>query len=184
VRAHLLVSPLPLQRPRSRGRPKCCEEPYTSTDVVHAVCNNLQQVLTSRLLTWTYASRDGLDLLNLLVILVLVARTCPPSAGLADDGLTTSSTATQARSRQTRLRTAGRRFEAIGDRLRRIRAEGWTGPAASNFDTEMKAHPKHWYTAADRLSDVACQLEDYAETLRWDRPRRPRPGRYAAVPTR
>lgn len=66
-----------------------------------------------------------------------------------------------------RLRSTGRKFEAIGDRLRRVRAESWTGRAADNFETEMKTHPKHWYTAADRLSDVAGQLEDYAETLRW-----------------
>jgi len=65
-----------------------------------------------------------------------------------------------------RLRTTARRFEDMGDSLRRIRAEGWTGLAADAFEAEMRSHPKHWYHAADRLDVVATQLEAYADVLR------------------
>jgi len=65
-----------------------------------------------------------------------------------------------------RLRVTARRFEDMGDSLKRIRAEGWTGLAADSFEAEMRTHPKHWYHAADRLDEVATELETYAGVLR------------------
>jgi len=65
-----------------------------------------------------------------------------------------------------RMRITARRFEEMGNSLKRIRAEGWTGLAADAFEAEMRAHPKHWYHAADRLDEVANELETYADVLR------------------
>jgi uncharacterized protein YukE len=65
-----------------------------------------------------------------------------------------------------RLRATARRFEDMGDSLKRIRADGWTGLAADSFEAEMRAHPKHWYHAADRLDEVATALVTYAAVLR------------------
>jgi len=65
-----------------------------------------------------------------------------------------------------RLRKVAQRYEEIGDSLKRIRADGWTGLAADNFETEMRRHPKHWFTAADTVAGAAAELETFADQLR------------------
>ncbi|MGW3205414.1 putative T7SS-secreted protein [Streptomyces sp. NPDC001135] len=67
----------------------------------------------------------------------------------------------------TTLTGWSKKFEKIGDGLRDLRIQGWTGQASDVFWPTLAKEKTNWYLAADAMSGAAQQITSYSSTLDW-----------------
>lgn len=65
------------------------------------------------------------------------------------------------------LRAFGERLTTVGENLRRVDVEGWTGRASTAFHNKWSNEPPRWITGGDALDGAAQALTGHADTVRW-----------------
>ncbi|MET8471995.1 putative T7SS-secreted protein [Streptomyces sp. NPDC006422] len=65
------------------------------------------------------------------------------------------------------LATWSKTLEGIGDDLKAVRVDGWSGTASERFWEGFSPQPGKWYRGADSLNATAEALRAYADTVAW-----------------